>query len=264
MTTRAKASIMFVVYLLTIVVNTLGAMGYINDMSQKAVSDRYQTLITPAPFTFAIWGLIYLLVAALLLYLIVRAREQGVARVTDALMPLFIVSCVLEAGWIVAFSYLQIELSTLLIALLLVTLTTLCLRLRAVGHPAGQFAPLVFGIYAGWVMIATVANIALMLVKLRWDAFGIAHETWAAVILAVAVLLKLAVNARLKNAVFSLPIAWAYAGIFYIHYSTADYAGQYRIVLWVSLIGGILLLAIAVGRFLANGRAVIPEAAASR
>ena len=36
-------------YLFTLVINTLGAMGVINGMSQKAVSDAYPTLITPSP-----------------------------------------------------------------------------------------------------------------------------------------------------------------------------------------------------------------------
>ena len=43
----------------TLVINTLGAIGFINGLSQKQISDMYVTLITPSPSTFSIWGVIY-------------------------------------------------------------------------------------------------------------------------------------------------------------------------------------------------------------
>ncbi len=43
----------------TLVINTLGAIGFINGLSQKEISDRYLTLITPSPATFSIWSVIY-------------------------------------------------------------------------------------------------------------------------------------------------------------------------------------------------------------
>jgi hypothetical protein len=56
----------------TLAVNTLGATGIINGLSQKQVSDRYPTLITPSPATFGIWSVIYSLLIASVIVMIVK------------------------------------------------------------------------------------------------------------------------------------------------------------------------------------------------
>ena len=57
---RKKAIINLLILFLTFVINALGALGLINGYSQKEVSDRYLTLITPSPTTFSIWSIIYI------------------------------------------------------------------------------------------------------------------------------------------------------------------------------------------------------------
>lgn len=59
MSTKFKAWSNVVLLLFTFFVNFLGGSGRINGMSQAAVSDKYNTLITPAGYTFSIWGIIY-------------------------------------------------------------------------------------------------------------------------------------------------------------------------------------------------------------
>ena len=55
-----------------IFINFLGASGFFNGMSQAAISDHYPTLITPAGFTFSIWGIIY----SLLIYTTFTQHQQ--------------------------------------------------------------------------------------------------------------------------------------------------------------------------------------------
>lgn len=62
MTTKKKAILNVGLLLLTFLINFLGASGFINGISQADVSDKYHTLITPAGFTFSIWGIIYTLI----------------------------------------------------------------------------------------------------------------------------------------------------------------------------------------------------------
>ncbi|HOD02080.1 MAG TPA: tryptophan-rich sensory protein, partial [Clostridiales bacterium] len=54
-----KAWISGILFAITLTINTLGALGVINGLTQKQVSDMYPTLITPSPFTFTIWSVIY-------------------------------------------------------------------------------------------------------------------------------------------------------------------------------------------------------------
>ena len=51
-----------VVFIVTITVNMLaGSTTLLNGVTSGEISDMYLTLITPAGFTFSIWGIIYML-----------------------------------------------------------------------------------------------------------------------------------------------------------------------------------------------------------
>ena len=49
-----KAWVNLIFLAVTLVINTLGAKGLINGLTQKQISDMYITLITPSPATFSI------------------------------------------------------------------------------------------------------------------------------------------------------------------------------------------------------------------
>lgn len=69
-------------------------------MSQKAISDKYHTLITPAPFTFSIWGIIYLLVLLSLIMMIAKEKETKVKILINIFTPIFLLSSILNILWI--------------------------------------------------------------------------------------------------------------------------------------------------------------------
>jgi benzodiazapine receptor len=70
-----------------------------------------------------------------------------------------------------------------------------------------------FSVYLGWVTIATIANIAVTLVSVGWDGFGLSLQTWAIIVLAVVLMLDLAVIATRRDIAYSLVFIWALAGI---------------------------------------------------
>lgn len=76
MRTKTKAWLNLVLFLVTLAVNTLGALGFINGMSQKEISDTYPTLITPSASTFSIWGVIYVLLLIALVYMVVKHQDS--------------------------------------------------------------------------------------------------------------------------------------------------------------------------------------------
>ena len=83
MDTKKKIGLNAIFFILTLVVNTLGGLGIINDMSQSDVSNKYFTLITPAGFTFSIWSVIYGLIAASLVVLYLRRETSYYQRDLD-------------------------------------------------------------------------------------------------------------------------------------------------------------------------------------
>ncbi|MDD4080845.1 MAG: tryptophan-rich sensory protein [Eubacteriales bacterium] len=253
-----KAWINLVTLAVTLAINTLGATGVINGLSQKEVSDRFPTLITPGPSTFSIWGVIYGLLILGAIVLIVKNNDAYYGRIQDGTGPLFWVSCALNIAWIVTFSYLLFELSVLFILALTVTLALICKRLLALnGHRRWLF-PIAFGLYTGWLFIASVVNVSAMLVKLGWNGFGLSQETWAAVILAGAAALVVLVMMSLRNAAFPLPVAWAYLGIYMNPASPDGLLTLNGTARTFSLIGIIVLLAAAAVRFYMNRFSVLP------
>lgn len=245
---------------ITLAVNTLGAIGVINGLSQRQISDMYPTLITPAPATFSIWGVIYGLLIASVVVMIVRRDDPYYQQATDQITGLFWVSCFLNAAWITAFSLVQVEVSVLFIAGLAITLSLLCHKLLAIQQGKHWLLPLSFGLYTGWLFIATVVNVAAALVKLNWNRFGLAASTWAVVILAVAALLVIVVQLRNRNAAFPLPIAWAYLGIYQALRAQQGAGGRAGLLQVTSLVGMVVLVGAAAVQLFRNHLALLPAA----
>ncbi len=258
MNRRATASINGLFLLITLAVNALGAFGVINGLSQKEISDRYLTLITPSPSTFSIWSLLYLLLITSIIVMIVKKDDSYYQKAIDSITPLFRITCILNIAWIVAFSFVLVELSVLFIIAFVVTLALLCIKLKEDQTGKRFLLPLTFGLYTGWLFIATVVNISAALVKLEWNGFGLAVETWAIITLIIAVVLVFAVNLKIRNAAFPLPIAWAFFGIFQFLKSPGGFNGQFPNLQTVSLIGMAVLLVLTVFVFIQNRFTVFP------
>lgn len=247
---------------ITLVVNGLGAIGLINGLSQKHISDMYVTLITPSPATFSIWSIIYSLLMISIIVTIVKRDDPYYQSAVDEITSLFRMSCILNIAWIVAFSYLQLELSVLFILGFVIALSLICQKLLRIQDRKRWLLPLSFGLYTGWLFIAAVVNIAAALVKVQWQGFGIADDVWAIIILVIAVLLVLAVLSKNRNAVFPLPVAWAYWGIYQFLNAPEGFSGQYVMLQTVALTGMVVLIAMAALQFYRNHIALLPNSAA--
>lgn len=245
----------------TLIINALGATGFFNGLSQKEISDRYITLITPSPSTFSIWSVIYLLLIVSIVVMIVKKEDTYYQRTIDEISVLFRFSCLLNIAWIIAFSYLQIALSTLFILGFVITLSIISLRLRKIHKSNRILLPLTFGLYTGWLFIATVVNFSAALVKLEWNGFGIGDEIWAIITLITAVLLVFFVTKSNRNAAFPLPIAWAYLGIYQFLKAPEGFNGQYPFLSTAALAGMVVLIGIAAIRFYLNDYALLPPKA---
>lgn len=253
-----QAWINFIFFAVTLTVNTLGAIGLINGLSQKEISDRYVTLITPSPATFSIWSVIYTLLLISMIVMISRQKDPYYQRAVEQISLLFRISCVLNAAWIVAFSFVLVEISVLFILGFVIALALISQKLSGLHERKRWLLPVTFGLYGGWLFVATVVNTAAALVKLNWSRFGLSEETWGIIMLTVAILLLIVVVLKLRNAVFPLPIAWAYWGIYQFLKSPAGFNGEYPALQTVSLIGLAVLLVIAVILFVKNRLGVLP------
>lgn len=258
--TKVKAWINLLAFIVTIIFNVLGSMGIINGMSQKAVSNKYHTLITPAPLTFSIWGVIYTLVLVVLVWMIIKEKEIRVKKLISVFTPSFLSISIFNIVWIILFSYEKIALSTIAIIGLLISLINLNKKLLNHRNEIPfKLASITFGLYAGWLNIATVVNISAFLVSIDWNGFGISPTIWAPITVILSVLIVIAINNKLKNSVYNLPVAWAFFGIL-LEIERLNHQYDYGAILkHVLVISIITLILIAVRIFKNNDYCVLPK-----
>lgn len=254
-----KAYINGLFLIVTLIFNTLGALGFINGLSQKQISDMYLTLITPSPSTFSIWSVIYSLLIISMIVMIVKKNDFYYREAIEGITDLFRISCILNIAWIVAFSYLQVELSTLFIFGFVIVLSKICLKLKDFQAGRRLLLPLTFGLYTGWLFIATVINIAAALVKLEWSGFGLGEETWAVATLIVAVILVFIVLLKIQNGVFPLPVAWGYWGIYQFLKSPEGFNGEFALLETTAFVGIFILIGMALFQIYKNDFAILPN-----
>lgn len=229
-----------------VVVNWLAVIGKINGLSTAAVSDLYPTLFTPKPYTFSIWGLIYLL---LLIYVLFQlfSRELGKAGRQSKIAFWFVLSCIANVGWIFTWHYEQIIVSVAVMAVLLFCLARIMSLVSGADHTFGSIVSLElpFGLYAGWITVATVANISVLLVSLKWNGFGIPAFIWLIVVLLVAVFIALAATRNTKNIAYPAAVIWGYVGILTRY--LPEFKFDLRLeAMWIVLTIGLCLLILAI------------------
>lgn len=259
MTAKTKSWINLGLLLLTLGVNALGSMGVINDTSQGEVSDRYATLITPDSFAFSIWSVIYTLLFVSIIVMIIKHQSPYFEKAIHKISYLFWATCLLNITWIVTFSYLLVGLSTVFIFVFLIAMVLIVKQLGTIHSKKRWLLPVTFGLYGGWLFIATVVNVATWLVQIEWDGFGISDEVWMIAILIVAVLLTSLVTWNVKNAVFPLPVAWGYFGIYNNLFDPEGYQGDFSVIQWIALAGMVVLIGIAAIQLYKNRYGVMPE-----
>lgn len=204
-----------VAVLAVIAVNGLAEALPLNGQTTKQISDSFPVLFTPAGYVFSIWGLIYLGLAGFAVYQALPAQRDD-PRLAQ-ISPWFLASCVFNCAWIFLWHYNQYPLTLLVMLGLLFTLIVIYRRLEIGLRPvAGQerwLVSLPFSVYLGWISVATIANFAIVLYDLKWNALGISPVIWAIALLAVAALLGAAMIGLRREIAYPLVLVWAFVGI---------------------------------------------------
>ena len=190
-----------------IVMNYLANALPLNNKTTGQLSDALPNLFVPAGITFSIWGVIYLLLAA---FTVIQftAKDQVVI---GNIGWLFAISCILNGLWIVTWHFQRLPLSLLVMACLLITLIYINMQIRDL--PFGIIKAS-FGIYLGWICIATIANVTALLVQYSWNGFGISESAWAVIMISIGALLVSITLFRLQNPFIGLSVMWAFIGIY--------------------------------------------------
>ncbi|UCE15483.1 MAG: tryptophan-rich sensory protein [Candidatus Bathyarchaeota archaeon] len=203
-------------FILMVLVNGLaGSTTILGGKDTAQISDANPTLITPAGYVFSIWGVIYILLGIFVVFQALPS-EKGKDYKKD-IGWLFVLSSIFNIVWLFLWQFEYLSLSVVLMFLLLASLISVYLRLSIgkskIGFREKLAIHVPFSVYLGWITIASIANVTVTLVSVSWDGLGISPETWATLIVIVALLITMLVLATRKDIAYGLVIIWALVGI---------------------------------------------------
>jgi len=203
----------------TIIINYLSNTGLINGTTIGRLSDKLITHFTPAGYAFSIWGFIYLLLIGFIFYQ-GKSLLSTSPKSDDAVLRIgwwFVISCIANSAWVFLWLYGYTGISCIAILVLLFSLMKIIFNCRLeldnerFSHLLFVAWPFVF--YAGWVTVASIANISAYLNKTDWDGYGISDDNWAIIMIIAAVIINLRAIYDRNLREFALVGAWALIAI---------------------------------------------------
>jgi hypothetical protein len=213
-----------VAFIAVVIVNGLaGATSFVGGRNTAQVSNSFPTLITPAGYVFSIWGIIYILLGAFVVYQALPG-QQGKS-FQSKIGWFFALNCVLNVVWLFLW---QSEFLAATVPVMFLLLASLILIYARVGigkrnapfrEKLAVYVP--FSVYLGWITIALIANVATTLVSLNWDGFGLSAQTWATLIVVLVLIITVFVIVTRRDIAYSLVIIWALVGIGINHSSNS-------------------------------------------
>ncbi|HAX02955.1 MAG TPA: lantibiotic ABC transporter permease [Acholeplasmataceae bacterium] len=235
------ALIMFVAVL---VINTLANTLPINNQTTGQISNQYPNLFQPSGMTFSIWGLIYLSLGAWIVYQLfqwqmpINESSKSIIYVLHA----FSVSSLFNILWLLSWHYNKILLSTIVMLLLLGSLIVAYLFSKN----EMWLIQSSISLYLGWISVATIANITILLVSLGAPSEGQLATLLTVSMLIIGLILGLIMVYFQKDIVFGFVFIWAYFGIYMRHLRLEDLNTSYPIIIYTSGFSALLILIIII------------------
>lgn len=209
-TDRMLSILVVVATITTLIFNALAGSGRLNGVMTNEVSDKYPTVLTPAGYAFSIWGLIYFGLVAFTIYQLLPSKLERLRSVR----LLYVVSCVLNCGWLYAWHSYAIGICVILLFALLATLALINIKLKtAESAREALLTKAPFGIYFGWVTAASIVNFVIYLRSIDVQMSASAWNTLGCIFIAAALIAAVIVRVKLRNFLYPLAVAWAATGI---------------------------------------------------
>jgi hypothetical protein len=175
----------------------------------------------PAGFTFGIWGIIYILLIGFVIFSIAISFGSGDAaseKIMQAISFPFQVTCLLNAGWILAWHYLQLGFSLVIMVGLLVFLCKIFIRIQKIERPSRAsyifWLQQPFIVYLAWISVATIANVTALLVGIGWQGGFLSPAVWSTAMIIIGFALGIYFILRYKQYGYAFVLSWAFFGIY--------------------------------------------------
>jgi hypothetical protein len=204
-----------VTVIIALTVNILASALPLNGQNTGEISDRFPVYFVPAGYVFAIWFFIFVGWIVFAIYQALPTQKESPR--LRRLGYIFALSNIFNAAWLFSWHYNYFGLSVLIMLSLLGLLITSYLRLgvnkTSVSRAERWSVDIPFGIYLGWITVATVANVTDWLYLVEWNGFGIAPQTWAVIMIIVASVVGLLMALTRRDAAYLFVLVWSFIGI---------------------------------------------------
>ena len=198
----------------TIVVNGLANALPINGQQTGEISDRFQVYFTPAGYVFSIWGVIYLgLIAYGIFQALPRNRDN---LLLQSIATPFWASCLANIAWILLWHYEYFGWTLVVMLVLLGSLALIYVQFTRYPRPTSAELWCVrvpFSTYIGWITVATIANLTVVLEDKDLRPFDMGAEPWALAMVLLGTIIAAAVGWIRRDVAYLLVIVWAFTGI---------------------------------------------------
>jgi len=216
-----RVIITWISFLAMVEINSLANILPINGMNTGQISGFYPNYFVPAGYTFSIWGIIYLLLAcycvAFSYHTLIKIKRPEIKSLLLSTNSYFILSCLLNIGWILSWHYLQMTLSLIVMGAMFFTLFriyTISVAQTTDFNQKDRFLLVTpISVYFGWITVATIANITAALVKAGWQPEGTQGIYISGVLVLIAGLLGGYLCWKNKTYGYGFSIVWALVGV---------------------------------------------------
>lgn len=219
---KTYAIVNFLSIVLVLLVNGLSQAQRWNDTTIGELSGKYENLFTPASYAFSIWGLIFIMLIGYSIFQIKRAffSEKETPSITQTGWW-FTIANVLNAAWVVAFTYDYILVSVLIMLGILGSLLQIIRKTNMERWDAPiEVIAMVWWpicIYSGWIAVATIANVSVYLVSEGLGGGELTQIIWTMVMISIAVVINILMIWLRNMREFAAVAIWAFIAIYIRH-----------------------------------------------
>jgi len=184
-----------VAFVAVLVINYLAVSIPLGGMTTWALSDLYPNLFTPAALTFSIWGVIYTLLLAFVIWQVVDFYKKQSTGITKKIWIWFLLSCAANIARMFARQYQYVLLSIIIMLAFLVILMVIANKVQ-LGKKLWSLwdkylVQVPFSMYFWRISVATIANASAVLVHYWWNMFGLSDIFRTILVIIVATVIAL-------------------------------------------------------------------------
>lgn len=217
-------------------INSIG----INGDTIREISSQYSNFFTPASYAFSIWGIIFFGLIVLVIFQLYRVyTNHSDTGFITVMGPWLLLTNIGNGLWSYLFLTNNTGWSVVVLFTMLVSLIVIIVKLNMEQYDA-PFPILAFvwwpiSIYAGWVTVASIANVSAYLSKIGFDTIVFTDYQFTIIMIIIATIINLLMIKFRNMREFAMVGVWSLVAIAVKQWGTEPTIG------WLALIGAVTI-----------------------